>query len=410
MDPHFGGDEALARLSEAAHALDMRLILDISINHTGAENRWFNRDGLFFDQSLGAFHNPEAPERGYYFFEPGTSRYHAWAGVADLPTLNFTSQALRERIFGGPDSVLRKWLKPPYSIDGWRFDVADTFARHDGTQLSRELWPQIRAAIREENPEAYILAEDWDDCAPHLQGDEWDAPMNYVGCARPLRQFVGAGDPHFAAVPWVRDRALPLKAEAAAARITQHLSRLPYALWPNQFNLLDSHDVPRLHHDPRVRPEEYRGAVILQFLLIGAPSIYYGDEADIGGWTQEIEGCRAPFPWDRDLERMERWQLYRNLAHLKAGDPLLAEGGQKFLYAADGVVALARFTDDRAYVGVMSVNAEPRQIRLPLGVLGASGLKGPADLLGVPFTARMEGRDALLTLPPHQAYLLDCIF
>lgn len=113
VDPHFGGDEALAALSEALHANGMKLILDISINHTGTAHRWFNRDGLFYPKSEGAYNNPEAQERGFYFFREGSSEYTGWFGLADLPVLNYSSEALRELIFRGQNSVLRKWLRPP---------------------------------------------------------------------------------------------------------------------------------------------------------------------------------------------------------------------------------------------------------------------------------------------------------
>ncbi len=139
VDPHFGGDEALIELSKALHENDMKLILDISINHTGTAHRWFNRDGLFFDKSEGAYNNEDSEERGFYFFKEGTNDYLGWYDVADLPTLNYTSDKLREVIYRGKDSVIRKWLKEPFCIDGWRFDVADVFARNNEVQLSHEL-------------------------------------------------------------------------------------------------------------------------------------------------------------------------------------------------------------------------------------------------------------------------------
>ena len=190
VDPHFGGDEALADLSKALHENGMKLILDISINHTGIAHKWFNRDGAWFDKTVGAYNNPDSKERDFYFFGKGNS-YHGWMGVSTLPTLNYTSEALRDVIYRSEDSVLKKWLKPPYSIDGWRFDVADVFARNNEVQLAHELWPQIRQSIRAVNPQAYILAEDWGDCAEYLQGNEWDSPMNYFGCGRVIRQFLG---------------------------------------------------------------------------------------------------------------------------------------------------------------------------------------------------------------------------
>ena len=412
VDPHFGGDEALANLSEELHRNGMKLILDISINHTGTAHKWFNRDGLFFDKSEGAYNNPDSKERSFYFFEKGSNQYAGWLGIQDLPTLNYTSQELRHIIYEGRDSVIRKWLKPPYSIDGWRFDVADTCARKDEVQLSHEIWPRIRECIHEENPDAYILAEDWGDCAPYLQGKEWDSPMNYFGCGRVLREFAGAGDPYMSGNEILRKTPCKMTPEDVKARVMQHLAKLPFVFWQNQFNLIDSHDMPRLHTFSEVNPEEYRGVVMMQFMLIGTASVYYGDEAETPGWTSESDGCRAAFPWHTNYRATETWKMYQKLMHMKSEDKLFADGGQKFLYADDGVLALARFTPDRAYVAIMSVSEKDETIRLPLGALGAKGFKGAEDVFGTPFEARndVENKEIEFVAEAHKAYLCECEF
>lgn len=409
VDPHLGGDEALAELSEELHENGMRLILDISINHTGIAHRWFNRDGLFFDVSTGAFHNPDSRERKYYFFEGDSDRYKCWADVQSLPTLNYTSEELRETIYKGSDSVLRKWLKPPYSIDGWRFDVADVFARNNEIQLSHELWPQIRESIREENGEAYILAEDWGDCAPYLQGDEWDSAMNYYGCGRVIRQFLGEPDLFHMRNEVLRSVPYRLTAEDVKARVMEHLAKLPYVFWQNQFNLFDSHDTPRLHNNPKVNRDEYRGAVMFQFMLIGAPSVYYGDEAEIDGWIPDNEGCRFPMPWSKNFQDTETYHLYRRLAHLKTESRAWTEGGMKFLYAKGSVLALARFLGDEAWVMVMSVGDGMAHIRLPLGAIGARCPREECDLFGKKLVYSVhDDRSIELAVEAHQAYLFAC--
>ena len=114
-----------------------------------------------------------------------------------------------------------------------------------------------------------------------------------------------------------------------------YAAKLPFTLWQNQFNLLDSHDVPRLHNNPKVHPAEYRGAVILQFALIGAPSIYYGDELGIDGTLESNEGCRYPMPWSRLGQAPEQFGFYQTLARLRAAHAALREGGMKFLWARD---------------------------------------------------------------------------
>lgn len=409
VDPHFGGDAALARLSGALHENGMKLILDISINHTGADHRWFNRNGLYFDKSIGAYHNPDAPQRSYYFFREGSNSYLGWYGVENMPVLNYTSEALRDIIFRAQDSVLRKWLKPPYSIDGWRFDVADVFARNNEVQLDRELWPQIRQSIRQENPQAYILAEDWGDCARNLQGDSWDSAMNYYGFGRVIRQFLGEPD-LFAHDPRLNQVPYRMTAQDVQGRVMEHLAKLPFAIWQNQFNLFDSHDTPRLHNNPAVDPRQYRGAVMMLFTFIGAANIYYGDEAAVDGWLDGHEGCRFPMPWSSRFREGETFRLYQTLARAKAENPALRSGGMKFLYAQDEVLAIARFTGEQAIVTVMSVSEREQTVRLPLGAIGAAAPEGERDLLGsiLHWEPAEDGKSIRLTLAPGEACMLPC--
>ena len=408
VDPHLGGDEALAQLSAALHENGMKLILDISINHTGIDHRWFNRDGIWFDKSLGGYNNPDAPERAYYFFGENND-YLGWLGVDTLPTLNYTSQALREVIYRAEDSVLKKWLKPPYSIDGWRFDVANIMGRKDELQLSHELWPEIRQHIKSVNPQAYILAEEWGDCGPYLQGSEWDSPMNYYGCGRVIRQFLGEPDLFMARNPILRNIRYKMTAEDVKARVTEHLAKMPWALQENQFNLFDSHDVSRLHNNPAVHPEEYRGAVMFQFMLPGAASIYYGDEAAIGGTLGTNEGCRYPMPWSKDFRNTDAYCLNRTMAKLKAEHKALSRGGMKFLYAANQVVSIARFRGEEVFVMVMSTSDSNQTIRLPLGAVGAACPKGDADIFGraIQFE-KTDANSIAFTVKAHQAYLMEC--
>lgn len=408
VDPHFGGNEALAALSEELHKNGMKLILDVSINHTGSNHKWFNRDGIFFEKEIGAFNNPDSEERNYYFIDENNN-YHTWAGVQDMPELNYTSDELRKAVYLDEDSVVKKWLKPPYNIDGWRFDVADTFARKDEYQLAHEIWPEIRKSIREENDQAYILAEDWDNCYQYQQGDEWDSPMNYYGSARPLRQFVGEQDLFSGRNPILNKVKYKMPAEEVEARITQYLAKLPYLIQQNQFNLLDSHDVSRLHNNPEVHPEEYKGAVMMLFSLIGAPSIYYGDELEIDGTIYSNEGCRFPMPWNKDYKELDFYNFYKKLIELKKTNEAFTKGGMKFLFAQGNILALARFYKNNIFITVMSVSDKPETVTLPLGSLGSKGPVEETDIFGNKINFKvLNDKDVEFTLEPHQAFIIDC--
>ena len=409
VDRHFGGDEALADLSRALHENGMKLILDISINHTGMAHKWFNRDGLYFDKSVGAYNNPDSRERAYYFFEPGTNEYKGWEGVSSLPTLNYMSRDLRSAIYGAQDSVLKKWLKPPYAIDGWRFDVADVFARNNEIQLAHEIWPEIRKSIREENPEAYILAEDWGDCGEYLQGTEWDSPMNYYGCGRVLRQFIGLPDLFNERNEILRQVDYTMTAEDVKARVTEHLAKIPFVIAQNQFNLIDSHDGARVHNYDSISESALHNAVLLQFMLVGAPSVYYGDEAEIGGWTENNEGCRFPMPWQKDFRKTNTFRLYQGLAWLKQKSTALTEGGMKFLYAHGRILSLARFDDREALIAVVSLEKQEKVIRLAPGSIGARLLEDTKDYFGRSLTAiPIDDNTVELVIPAGASYLFLC--
>lgn len=380
VDPHFGGDEALAELCQAVHDMGMRIILDISINHTGTEHVWFKK----------ALQDPASKERSYYFFEEGTideetgnTAYKGWFDNKSLPVLNYNSEALKDEIFRNSDSVLRKWLKEPYNIDGWRFDVADVFARNGKYQLQRPLWEQIRQAIREENPEAYILAEDWGDCGTYLQGKEWDSPMNYYGFGRIVRQFMGAGDLFLIRNEILRNVPYEMTAEDVEARMREHLAKLPFAIWQNQFNLIDSHDVSRIQHEG-LDKESVRGASIWQFMMIGTPCIYYGDEAGIEGFTEEDAGFRYPMPWSKEesFKKDDVFKLYQTLADLRKQSKALTSGSMKVLYAKDRQLSIGRFDEKEAFVMVMNEGKGNKEIEVEVGVLGMSNDKEICEVTG----------------------------
>lgn len=408
VDPHFGGDEALAALTHALHENGLKIILDVSINHTGTANKWFNKEGAFFPKSVGAFNNPAAPEREYYYFGADNS-YKAWFDVPTLPTLNYQSEALRKKIYRDEDSVVQKWLKAPYNIDGWRFDVADVMARNDEVQLHHVVWPEIRRSIKEENKNAYILAEDWSDCSEFLNGDEWDSQMNYYNCTFPIRQFYGQMEFHVMA-QGLSDWAKPLKAEDFVSWVRGFQSRLPYQITLEQFNLLDSHDTPRFHNDKRITPPMVRGALIMLFTLPGATNIYYGDEAGIDGRVSTTEGCRYPMPWGKDIEGTSEYALYHALILLKSTHDAFRDGGFRFLYGREGVVSWARWTPSELFITVASNSSEEQKVSLDLRPFGNKYLSTiPKDcfLSSDIGDAVNEGGILTLKVKPFGSFLLS---
>lgn len=405
VDPHFGGDKALEELSKELHKNGMKLILDVSINHTGTANKWFNKEGIFFDKTVGAYNNKDAEERKYYFFNDDNT-YKSWFNVETLPTLNYTSEELRKKIYKGSDSLVKKWLKEPYNIDGWRFDVADVMARNDLIQLHHEIWPEIRKSIKEENKNAYILAEDWCDCSEFLHGNEWDSPMNYFGFCRPIRDFLGEGDNHNQRHQELKPYIPKGDASILANRMKEHYFILPFAIQENQFNLLDSHDTPRLHNNHNISFDHYRGAIITMFSMIGTPNIYYGDEMEIDGFTDEMEGCRYPMPWDKDYQNNRNYKLYKTLTKIKKEEKALKYGGLKFISTTDNMLVFARTTKDETIITIFNMNSEDKEIEILPTMFNINPKIIKEDLLGTSISSRVEGNHLIITTKGNTSYLI----
>jgi alpha-glucosidase len=394
VDTALGGNEALARLTAAARARGIKVVLDVSINHTGSEHPWLRK----------AQTDPDAPEAGFYYPD-GHGGFACWWGVPTLPQLNYGSAELRRQIWEGDDALVRHWLRPPYGIDGWRFDVGNMTGRRDRDQFGHGIWQGVRRAVKAERPDVYIVGEHWEDAIAYQLGDQWDGTMNYFGCGSPLRRWAGeqvrfeARGPDFPPQPGRQATGHDLE-----AMLRQTLDRLPCQPLGLQLNVLDTHDIHRLHHSPVFDWEVYRGIVMLQFLLPGAPNIWYGDEIGLAGHAHSVEGCRYPMEW-----REPRWQpgfrdLYRTLARLKRAEPVLADGAHKFLSVGEQHLAFARFGGAQALVAVLNRAPEPSRIELPIDLLGL------CDQAQEVFDGRsLPVRDGILTLPlaPRENLLLQ---
>jgi len=388
VDPHFGGDEALAELSKALHKNKMRLILDISVNHTGLRHNWVE-------------------EKNEFYFKKEDGSLLGWAGFAGLPTLDYRNEELRDLIYRGENSVLRKWLKPPYNIDGWRFDVADVFARNDDVQLSGEVWREICDAIREENPEAVIIGEHWGDCSEYLQGDLWNTPMNYFGFGRIIRNFVGLPDLFLGRVEELKGLANNLSADDVVKRTDIHYRYLPQVIADCQMNLFDSHDIARIHNYDFIDFARWKIAVLSQLLWTGIPCIYYGDELAIAGYTENDAGFRFPMPWDRKEEgRDAHYDLYKKVIALRREKAAFAKGGRKVLLTDGKVLAIARFLGGEKYIGILSMESSEKEIEIPIWAIGAKDMVSDTDEFGEELACRKnDNGNLVIKVAPYGSYI-----
>lgn len=381
IDPSLGGDDALIALTKEIHKRGMRIILDISINHTSSSSKWFNKTNEFYPDGTGAYNNVKSQEREYYFFQDNNT-YLSWFGVETMPQLNYSSAKLRDIIYRDEDSVIKKYLKEPYNIDGWRFDVADVMARNEEVDLYHEVWKEIYREIKKTKKDAAIIAEEWTDAWQMYDGTQWDTTMNYFQVARPLREFAGAKDllldrtPEFSNLPNQMDA---LKLEK---RILHFKNKIPEQIQYQMFNLIDSHDVPRLYHENNVELTSFIGAVITLFGLPGATSIWYGDEILLSGHSRNHEGTRYPMNWSGKLtkKQKETQKIFKQLATLKTNKSSLQEGSFKILREYIDIFSFVRFTDEEMYIFIWSEAKKKRRLIIDLDNYGMQTKEGKTVL------------------------------
>ena len=326
VDEHLGGDKALVALRQATQQTGIRLMLDVVPNHCGVLHPWFQ----------AAVQDPSAPTADYFTFREHPHAYEAWLGVRSLPKFNYRSQGLRNAMYGLGNSVLRRWLRPPFSIDGWRLDVANMLARQGADQLGLEVGRQMRLAVKDENPQAYLLGENFFDASSQLQGDLWDAAMNYSGFTFPLLYWLTGFKVDQHADP--KELASPVlwPTQALVDSWQAFRASIPWAIVRQQFNLLGSHDTTRILASLKGDKALLRLAVGLLMTYPGVPSVYYGDEVGLAGDTR---ACMAwePTVWDSDLRT-----YYRTLIHLRRSSPALLRGGFQVLFAGEHLLVFLR--------------------------------------------------------------------
>ena len=399
VDPHLGGDAALVRLVEALHHAGIRCIVDVSINHTGIGHRWFQK------AQKGSL-----PEAEFYYRRPDGS-FLFWFDVPTLPQLNYGSDTLREMIWRGEDSMVRRFLRPPFTIDGWRFDVANQVGRAGEDQFCHEIWREVRTVVKRENPDAYIIGEHWEDHIDYVLGDQWDGAMNYFGSGRLIRRWLGEKD-RFLRNDWGHspERGRPITGQEFAQSLRSHLSRIPGQLVLREFNLFDSHDTPRLHsHEAIYDWDLLRGAIILLYMLPGPVSIYYGDEIALEGHDASVEGSRYAMDWHEDRQKSDVFTLYADLSALRASRKELAWGSWDCLVAEDDLLVFGRHYRGGATIAVIYKGEESRQVRIPANLYGIDTVEAFWRSSAPTLSSDDQGNQTIvITVEPRKSQLLLC--
>ncbi|MCL2576222.1 MAG: glycoside hydrolase family 13 protein [Defluviitaleaceae bacterium] len=349
VDLHFGDNALLADLIALAHSKGIKVILDGVFNHCGHMHRWLD----------------EKPE---YFIWNG-DKYEAWWGHENHPKLNFEgSPELYEEIL----RVAADWVSPPYNADGWRLDVAADLGQ--APEFNLKFWQDFRNRVKAANPQAFILAEHYGNPSYWLQGDAWDSVMNYDGFMEPISWFFTGMQKH-------SEKFLPDLLNNAAAfegAMRHYATKLPHAALSSAMNQLSNHDhsrfltrtnmrIGRLHtHGNHTANDGTVAAIMLSattalFTLPGCPTIYYGDEAGLAGWTDPDN--RRTFPWGNEDETM--LDFHKEIIRIHKENTALRGGSLDYLHGEYGVIAYARWDDKQSIIIAINNSYEHKSLALP---------------------------------------------
>jgi alpha-glucosidase len=375
-------DAMLAKMIEAAHQHGIRVILDGVFNHCGCFNKWMNKAGFYGGEHYppGAYQSPDSPYLDYFlWFDkdwPNNDCYDGWWGNDNHPKLNFEdSPALMEYVL----TVAKKWVSPPFNADGWRLDVAADLGRSAG--FNHHFWQRFREAVKSANPDAIILAEHYGDVSPWLNGAEWDTVMNYDAFMSPLTWFLTGMEKH-------SDEYIPSLVNDTMSfenAMRFHMAQFNVHSLQSAMNQLSNHDHSRFLTrtnrtagrvsalGPRaaeqgVNRNVMMEAVVFQLTWPGAPTVYYGDEAGMMGWTEP--DSRRAYPWgNEDLSMLE---VHRGLIALRKRFPVLRTGSMKFLLNDYGFISFGRWDNTDKLAVVLNNNPAPKEVNLPVWKIGCA--------------------------------------
>ena len=366
---------------EEVHRRGMKVILDGVFNHCGSFNKWLDRECIYEDApgyEKGAFVSKDSPYRTFFKFRedtwPYNVNYDGWWGHDTLPKLNYEeSPKLYEYIM----RIARKWVSPPYNVDGWRLDVAADLGQT--AEYNHHFWHEFRRNVKEANPNAIVLAEHYGDPTEWLKGDQWDTVMNYDAFMEPLTWFLTGVEKH--SDEYQGD--LIGNADAFFGSMRHYMTRFNTQSLQVAMNELSNHDhsrfLTRTNHqvgrissrgadaaNEGVNKNLFRMAVLMQMTWPGAPTIYYGDEAGLCGWTDP--DSRRAYPWGHEDE--ELIQYHKELIRIHKEHQVLRTGSILFLFGEYQCISYGRFDDNEHIVVAINISQDTRHMEIPVWRLG----------------------------------------
>ena len=374
-------DALFAKLTEEAHKRGMKVILDGVFNHCGSFNKWMDAERIYENAEgyeKGAYVSEDSPYHDYFIWKDGgkwpyNGNYEAWWDYETLPKLNYNSKALYDYIC----RIGAKWVSAPYNADGWRLDVAADLG--SDSETNHRFWADFRKSVKEANPNAIILAEHYGDASAWLQGKEWDTVMNYDAFMEPLTWFLTGMEKHSDEYK----EELVADKDAFWKSMKEYSARFSTPTLLTAMNELSNHDHSRfLTRTTRKvgRVEELgneaagegistavmREAVTVQMTWPGAPTLYYGDEVGVCGFTDPDN--RRVYPWGSEDKEMLAFHKAIIALHRKRKE--LRTGSLIPLSSPIGVIAYGRKLGKKATLTLVNNMPVDMEVKLPVWMLG----------------------------------------
>ncbi len=380
IDPGFGTLQTYKNLIAASKKLGMHVILDGVFEDTGSDSLYFNRFGNY--NSVGAYQQftsggkVKSPYYSLYQWTP--TGYVGWSGIDTLPQTNTAGSAWQQFVYGKWDpkdptnpaknSVARYWLS--LGASGWRLDSANN------NNYSIAWWTAFRKAVKQVNPNAAIIGEDWNDPTNDngvdwLTGTTWDSTMNYPFRNDVISFFRGSYNDGN-----VQNYAMD--ASQLGSTLMQMLEEYPKPAMYAEMNLLDSHDTERILTILEGAPDasnttanqqafwqpttaqkaagiqKFKLVADFQYGFVGVPMIYYGDEAGMIGYKDPLD--RGTYPWGNVDQSLINYFI--KLGQIRNSHPVLQSGNYQQLYAKGNTIAFARtIRNGRDALGDKAANA-----------------------------------------------------
>ena len=371
-----------AKFVEEVHAHGMKIILDGVFNHCGSFHKWLDREKLYEQQggyAPGAYVSGESTYRDFFAFQnqeawPDNGSYEGWWGFETLPKLNYEgSQELWNYVL----DIGRKWVSPPYNVDGWRLDVAADLGH--SPEVNHRFWKEFRKAVKEANPNAVILAEHYGDPKSWLLGDEWDTIMNYDAFMEPITWFLTGMEKHS---DEYRGECFGNPGDFEGA-MRHHMTRFMTSSLQCAMNELSNHDHSRFltRTNKKVGRAEQLGtdaagrginkavmkeAVVFQMTWPGAPTLYYGDEAGQVGFTDPDN--RRTYPWGS--EDMDLLNFHREMIRIHKEHEAFKTGSIQFVWGEYNFLCYARYNRREHFLVVLNNDAVSRTVEMVVWPVG----------------------------------------